>query len=195
MTVVTIDFDIIMAPSIEFYNNLTGNKKLFDDPLTRVFPADFIHYQRLTQWIISQMRTLNKTDIVFITSHDSLINYVSPEDTVINIDHHHDLGYERPGDNNKNHNEINCGNWAEYLLNNNLIKNYIWIKNENSNPNKKCKSIIEEYNFKTYELANLQADKIIFCLSPEWVPPQYHNLFFIWIDILNNYYNTTYTIN
>ena len=52
MNVVSIDFDIIMAPSIEFYNNMTGNPKLFDNYLTKVFTADLIHYQRLTQWLV-----------------------------------------------------------------------------------------------------------------------------------------------
>ena len=48
MNIVSIDFDIIMAPSIEFYNNMVGNPTLFNDDLVKVFTADLIHYQRLT---------------------------------------------------------------------------------------------------------------------------------------------------
>jgi hypothetical protein len=53
MNVVSIDFDIIMAPSIEFYNHMSGNPELFDNYLTEIFPADLIHYQRLTKSLIS----------------------------------------------------------------------------------------------------------------------------------------------
>ena len=191
MNVVSIDFDIIMAPSIEFYNHMSGNPELFDNYLTEIFPADLIHYQRLTKWLISQIKNLQENNIIFISSHDSLINYVSVEDTVINIDHHHDLGYPDPTNNAP---KIHCGNWAQYLLENNLIKDYIWIKNENSNPIKEFKGNIKEYNFKTYQLNNLYADKIIICLSPEWIPKQYRPLFFSWIDILNEYFNTIYQV-
>ena len=48
MRVLSIDFDIIMAPSIEFYNNMTGNHNLFNNDLVKVFTADLINYQRLT---------------------------------------------------------------------------------------------------------------------------------------------------
>jgi hypothetical protein len=48
MNIVSIDFDIIMAPSIEFYNNMTGNSDLFNNDLVKVFTADLVHYQRLT---------------------------------------------------------------------------------------------------------------------------------------------------
>jgi hypothetical protein len=67
---------------------------------------------------MSQVKHLNKEDIIFIFSHESLINYVSSEDTVINIDHHHDLGYQSSEQEDF---ELNCGNWAQYLLENNLI--------------------------------------------------------------------------
>lgn len=54
MNVVTIDFDIIMEPSIIFYNNLVPKVKWQDldkNALARLFCADLIHYQRLTSWL------------------------------------------------------------------------------------------------------------------------------------------------
>ena len=44
MNIVSIDFDIIMAPSIEFYNGMASDPKLFDHYLTKVFTADLVHY-------------------------------------------------------------------------------------------------------------------------------------------------------
>ena len=46
MNVVSIDFDIIMAPSIEFYNNFTNDKFLFDNPLLKVCIADLSIYRK-----------------------------------------------------------------------------------------------------------------------------------------------------
>ena len=52
MNVLSIDFDIIMAPSIEFYNNLVSYEDLFDNELMRICNADLIHYSRLTTWLL-----------------------------------------------------------------------------------------------------------------------------------------------
>lgn len=193
MNIVSIDFDIIMAPSIEFYNNMVGSPNLFNDDLVKVFTADLVHYQRLTQWLMKQLSQVQPENIICIVSHEKLIDYVSEGDTIINIDHHHDLGYKNAD--NKKLNKINCGNWAKHLLEEKIIQNYIWIKNENSNIVKEYDGSIKEYNLKNYQLDNLKADKIILCLSPEWITPQFKPLFFAWIDILNEYYHTDFFLN
>ena len=191
MNIVTIDFDIIMAPSIAFYSHMASTTDVFNIPFTQAFPADFIHYQRLTKWLLSQIKNLSANDIIFISSHGQILDYINSQDVIINIDHHHDLGY--PTDTKQN--QIHCGNWAGYLLENNLISDYIWIKNENSNQNKLYENDIKQYNFSNYDLDKLVADKIICCLSPEWVPPQYRVLFFIWMDMLNEYYGVNYSLD
>lgn len=182
MNVVSIDFDIIMAPSIEFYNNLVNSPKLFDNPLLQVCNADLIHYKRLTLWLIDQIEYLSPDKIIFIESHEEIINFLpdSSEIHLINIDHHHDLSYE-----NKDPNlGVNCGNWGKYLLNNNKIKDFFWIHNINS-----ILPIFESnYTHSTiedYDLRQLKADMIIICLSPQWVPPQYSVLFHLWVEIVN----------
>ena len=130
MNIVSIDFDIIMAPSIEFYNNMVRTRSLFNDPLLQVCNADLEHYRRLTDWLIKNKKNDN---VVIIKSHERIVNHISgPEDVIINIDHHHDLGYDFHTNEEDKITKINCGNWAEYLLSNNLIKKYVWINNENS---------------------------------------------------------------
>lgn len=185
MNIVSIDFDIIMAPSIEFYNNLVSYEDLFDNELMRICNADLIHYSRLTVWLLKEINRLTDNDIIFIKSHDSIIKCLeqNPNITLFNIDHHHDLGYTGETDE-----PINCGNWAKYLLNNHLIKNYIWINNENSVSPKHYKEKYGMETLKSFNLDNLEADKIIICLSPEWVPPQYRHLFFLWMDIVQETY-------
>ena len=92
MIVVSIDFDIIMEPSIEFYNNFAGNRgrDLFRDPLLQGCNANLDTYKRLTIWLIQNINC----DISFILNHQEIINFIPDNcDTLINIDHHHDLGY------------------------------------------------------------------------------------------------------
>ena len=189
MNIVSIDFDIIMAPSIEFYNNiLHKNKKIFDEPLMQVCNADLIHYTRLTKWITKKARALNSENIVFIESHEQILNYINQDDTLINIDHHHDLGYTTEDKN------INCGNWANYLLKNNIIKEYIWINNHNSTPAVYTESKYKIRDFKSYDLSEIHPDKIIICYSSQWIPPQYRPLFYLWIDLISQIHNTKYEI-
>ena len=193
MNIVSIDFDIIMAPSIQFYNHMVQDKQLFYNPASQFFNADLIHYHRLTQWLLKQAKNLSKQDIVFIQAHETIVNYVSKQDTIINIDHHHDLGYNHL-DRQKSDEELYCGNWAQYLLENKLIKNYIWINNMNSNLNKLYQREIDTYHLQEYNLDNLIADKIIICYSPEWIPFQFRPLFFTWMNILESIYDNQYQI-
>lgn len=181
MNIVSIDFDIIMAPSIEFYNNLVSLKpSIFEDPLMQVCRADYIHYHRLTKWLNQKIKFLNKEDIIFIQSHEMINNYIQGEDiTLYNIDHHHDLGYK------EDNTIINCGNWALHLLKDKKIDKYIWINNQNSN-----KNLLEDIKFETqllkeFNLNSLKPDKIIICLSPEWIPSQFHSLYYLWIDLVS----------
>ena len=88
---------------------------------------------------------------------------------------------------------LGCGNWGEYLLDNKLVKKYTWICNTNSNQ-------YHEYNcsynyIDTMDLSNLQADKIIICLSPEWIPPQYRPLFYTWMSTIGILKDTNYYLN
>jgi hypothetical protein len=114
---------------------------------------------------------------------------------IINIDHHHDLGYDERDDTKEGTlNSPNCGNWAKFLFDSNKMKNYIWIKNVNSvgivreKVNEQMiKYEILEKNFCEFynEILNLNFDKIFICLSPEWVPEHYHPLFFLMLDLIN----------
>ena len=68
--IVSIDFDIIMAPSISLYNDLTGPGKWENEfnniPQLVLSQADLEHYQRLVQWILKTVPQMNPKDIHFI---------------------------------------------------------------------------------------------------------------------------------
>ena len=193
MNVVSIDFDIIMAPSIELYKSFE-QPKLYEDYYTNLFNADLIIYNKLTNWLLDNIPNLNKNDIYFIESHEQIIDVLPKDNNIclINIDHHHDLGYGPPEELDKDNLPLNCGNWGLYLLKNNLINDYTWIKNGNSIKSFYNKYYYNQKYFYDLDLSRLKPDKIIICLSTPWVPERYHTLFNLWIDIASKLKDTNY---
>jgi hypothetical protein len=69
MNIVSIDFDIIMAPSIELYNSFE-HKSLYEDYYFNLFNADLVIYSKLTEWLLKWIPEINPSDIHFIESHE-----------------------------------------------------------------------------------------------------------------------------
>lgn len=186
MKVVTIDFDIIMEPSIIFYNHIVPSirwEDLYKNAIPNLFSADLIHYERLTEWVINIFNSLPVENVQFIYSHDMAYELLKDYNDIglINIDHHHDYGYDR-GDNDK----VTCANWVKYLAQENHLTSYLWINNESSNIHPDA--IIESECLKKINLFNLKPDVLIICLSPEWVPPHIRPLFDIWTVLYEQCY-------
>lgn len=199
--IITIDFDIIMAPCINLYNDLIPNKSwdFFNQfEQMKTLTADLNHYQKLTEWLIKILPYLNKEQIIVIEDHGQIIKYLEDNNKVniYNIDHHHDCGYQK--DEEMPDNKLNCGNWGLFLKKKNILNNFIWINNINSDIPPKEKKLV---NFSSFQLSeyNLNTipvpDKLILCLSEPWTPPMFRPLFYTWLDILNNYYNTKFEID
>lgn len=200
MKIITIDFDIIMAPSIDLYNNISNSpweERYERHPLLKLADADFITYHRLTQYLLYIVPKMKKENIHFIANHQSVLNYLTnitePID-VINIDHHHDIVY---GDGLE---KLTCGNWVSWIDKEYKLNSYLWVHDNNSRFPKEedvkisyTKKNVSEYNDEQYKY-NTPPDELIICLSGEWVPPQYKRLFFIWFDICNYIHNTHYDL-
>lgn len=200
MKIITIDFDIIMAPSIDLYNNISNSpweERYERHPLLKLADADFITYHRLTQYLLYIVPKMKKENIHFIANHQSVLNYLTnitePID-VINIDHHHDIIYGGGLE------KLNCGNWVSWIDKEYKLNSYLWIHDNNSRFPKEedvkisyTKKNVSEYNDEQYKY-NTPPDELIICLSGEWVPPQYKRLFFVWFDICNYIHNTHYDL-
>ena len=106
--------------------------------------------------------------------------------------HNFYLGYNGKGKIFKDKDEVNCGNWCNYLITNNLIHSYLWIGDKSSN---KWNCDYPYHHIKHMNLFNLKADKIIICLSPEYVPEKYWPLFYIWMSTIGFLKNTNYYLN
>lgn len=203
MDILSIDFDIIMAPVIEYYNGMvprrTWNDIQEENPGLITPKADFFHYNILIQLLEKNIKKDSKIYIAF--NHKMIIDFLEDDNNlnIVNIDHHHDLGYDEKDDTKEGTlNSPNCGNWAKYLFDSNKMKNYVWIKNVNSvgivrekiNEQMTKYEILEKNFCEFYDkILSLNFDKIFICLSPEWVPPYYHTLFYGLLDWLNFKFN------
>lgn len=209
MNIVTIDFDIIMKPSISFYNNMvdvdTPMKDYIDEFsfLTNI-PADLYIYDYLTRYIIKSMnRGCRK--IYFINSHESAVEIIktlsSTGDVVLyNIDHHHDLGYDMSEkDWRMPATKAVVGNWVKYCKDKRYIDDYFWIHNENSDP---YPDSAEKYVTKDFLLADINLedeeytpDALIICASYEWIPPVYHPLYLTWNSLCSELAGEEYPLD
>ena len=198
--ILTIDFDIIMAPSIELYNEKVPSnswENLLQDPYMKLLIADMTHYQRLTNYIIDILPYLKQNQIHFINSHENVAKYIDDNEIydIINIDHHHDIGYSSE-DLDGDCKELNCANWVKYLWERRKINSYYWIHNKNSKIfneeyQNKFPELINGTNFEDYILSkDLIPDELIICFSRPWVPNNYQSLYYLWMDIVNKYYGT-----
>ena len=189
--IVTIDFDIIMAPCIDLYNNLVPRvpwPALRNIPQLNVLTADMFTYQRLTEYLISLLPKLSFEQIHFVYNHEQA-TFKMPGNELLdiyNIDHHHDCGYG-PIEEDKDE-PMGCGNWVKKIKEIEQLNKYIWIKNVNSD--KKPENFDIEENFiGSYNLEQIPIpDQLIFVLSPQWVPEDFYPLFKLWQSIVTNYY-------
>lgn len=196
--VVTIDFDIIMAPSINLYNDTvpaTPWNVLVENPYFQLLTPDYTHYQKIFKFIMECTKTMDKEHIHFIEDHGQVVKYITEPCDLINVDHHHDITYA-PLDAPE---EVKptCANWVLYLYEQKLLNSYGWINNLNSNvidlkfsPVPYRAYDLREFNFEAIDAP----DELIICLSEPWVPPYIRPLFYTIMDYCNNHYNTHFEI-
>lgn len=188
MNVLSIDFDIIMAPSINLYNNMVPGIK-WDDllkslPNLATTPADLNIYSDILRYLL---RVVDKTSPIYIAySHSFIKNYLQYDYdlNIVNIDHHHDIFYDGKDAECKLQ-DCTCANWVKYFHDQGQLKSYTWVHNDNSaNPNFDVEFDYNKIPLREFKFAE-SYDKYFICLSPEWVPPYYHSLFYTILDCLN----------
>lgn len=192
MKILTIDFDIIMHPCIDVYNDsdLTADEYLNQFDFLGWMAADLELYKRLTNFIMS----FKKDQIVFIYDHNDIVEEIKDikeEIELINIDYHHDIGYDdtiwsKPLDESEYHE----GNWVKYLWDTKKLKSYYWIKDYKSNdpPDEATKYLTKKsfYNSFSDNFEEFQdSNKIYVCYSPSWIPNYYSYLYDLWQDLTN----------
>lgn len=194
-TILSVDFDIIMEPSIQFYNGMVP--QLHWDIITKdnaygnLLIGDYNTYAKITDYLLKLTKKLPKEKIHFIQTHETINKFLDKNEkyNVINIDHHHDRGYNDRVNPIKNQ-ELNCSNWVNFIQN---LTDYYWICNENSEILTDEVGYIRRTNIKDCDLNKLPTpDELFICFSMPWIPPNNQPLFYSWLDIFNAIYNTRF---
>ena len=141
----------------------------------------------------NNIETIDAEHIRVANSHEDIKHVLDLcENThVYSVDHHHDLGYPMPDDVPEEEAHMcTCANWGKVFLDDGTITKFTWINNMNSE-NPQVFNIADDNRIEVKDLGNTildelpQMDYLFLCLSPEWVPSQYHPLFFSLLDIIN----------
>lgn len=191
--IISIDFDICMWQDIQIYNDsITSNKRDSVDRLVKTMPLlgyvrfDAHAYQSITNLLMEAKAELGADKIFFITDHEEILKYL-PKDkefNLYNLDHHHDMGYEE-----KLNARPQCGDWVCHAYKKYPMKKYYWVTDELSidpDSDKIKEYPMQKLRANPFSFKNLipETDKIIVCLSPTWVPTQFHPFFHLWQDLI-----------
>ena len=204
MNILSIDFDWIMQPTIEAYNNICkgynnlGPIEIWDE-ISRMMPGfnpecDLNRFTDLYFLLKDKLKYLTKEDVHIGINHDELYYFMEKQQakkySVYNIDHHHDLGYLNSNSPSIEEQPISLANWATKAHQNLNMYRYTWISNINSH---KPEEVPEKLKYTaTYDLnilENIKFDKIFICASWEWVPLKYQNLFAILTSLFDDLEN------
>ena len=200
MNILSIDFDWIMEPNIEAYNHFVQaplefgveeswkriKEKIYDINLE----CDIKKFEQLYFLIKKHTSYLKNEDIIISNYHNELFNFLnylsninkSERFNVINIDHHHDLGYL-----DDDLSMVNIGNWMGCAYKNFNIDNYLWIGNKNSTLPFDNHDFLNYFYTTDFNIINdITIDKIFICSSWEWVPLKYKSLFNILISLFDD---------
>jgi len=198
--ILSIDFDIIMAPSIELYNELADEtedpEELWKD-LEVEYNFDLYNKVKCDEDILYGLVDLLKhfqdKPLHFIINHEEIVDDLKKSPTyetdtynIYNIDFHHDFWYDEEAfEEILKTDEYYCGNWLGYLYLKRKLSSVTWFKALNSvnlgikpygrNP---C-SITTESVRNLSKLKTIDFNEIYIALSPQWVPPRfvmYYNL-------------------
>lgn len=195
--ILTIDFDIIMYPCLQIYNDFVSgdaNPTESWEFLKRERGIEpFIRYDANTLNMIGKIikTQIDKGATLFsYKEHQEVVDRLKTNDSyesdiysITNIDFHHDIWY-RPDDKNIliNFDDYNCSNWLGYLLLKEKIKDISWYKAHNSAlffDREYDKEIpLQLYRLdEMQELLEQQFDEVYFILSPQWVPYEFQHLY------------------
>lgn len=198
MKILSIDFDAIMFPCIRLYNNYCAGKES-DTRIWEMLEAEFgiknfLSYDANLYLNIMKLVIQNvKNGAVFIPikEHDELITYLKNNNLtqidmeITNLDFHHDIMYHRESISSiLDFDKWNCADWLGYLLLKNKNNKGTWVKCPGSDiyhADHTGQTFEEQLNIISIkdiqELLENNYDLVFLCLSPQWVPYQYHHLY------------------
>lgn len=197
--VLSIDFDYIMGPTINLYNDICAGdiapSRVWDRlekerNIEASLKYDKENLDLIYRLVAKVAKTVSNTKrIMFAENHDMILKLLCEDDgnkyDVYNVDQHHDIFYsEEQYKDVAEFGKASVGNWVLYLQQNGFLESYHWAKNSTSG------KLQEKWDFQFEELSKYQAkslmdidfDYLFVCGSPQWVPYTFAHLY----DTLKN---------
>lgn len=206
MRILSIDFDWVMEPFIQAYNQYSKQydsgpdeawQKIIDAIPAFAFgqslEMDYNKYMEL-YFFIRDICTNNLNSYIYIgQNHNEIVPLIKEIHklkggtlSIVNIDHHHDLGYHLHDQEEFSKKPYDCTNWMYFLTKYYHIDQYIWLHNKNSETTFYHELPKYTQYISLTELADLEHikeyDLIFICSSYSWVPLKYRPLFNILIS-------------
>lgn len=203
MRILSIDFDAIMFPCIRLYNDSCAGQEsdtqIWEQLEARYGIKDFISYDATLYANIAKVVAKNvKAGATFIPirEHDELVTYLRKNNCmacdmdIVNLDYHHDIMYHRESIASiLDFDQWSCADWLGYLLLKNENNIGTWIRCPGSDyyhPEHSGQDFGERFIVKNLkdldEVFEESFDLVFLCLSPQWVPHQYHHLYDVIVD-------------
>lgn len=205
--VLSVDFDFIMYPCINLYNDLCSEDENptvgwdrieaminVEDKLTFDKKYYMFIYKLIMQNVAQGAAFFainNHQDIVDILHNRMMDVGCDVKFDLLNIDHHHDFMYNADKQDLLDFDKYNCGNWYAYLY----YKGYLddssgeaevkWLGTPTSKPyngpdNDKVKRLTIDVDGE--EILKDKFDLIVVCFSPQWTPHKYKYLYDIIVE-------------
>lgn len=204
MRILSIDFDAIMFPCIRLYNDSCAGQendtRIWEQLEARYGIKDFLSYDANLYAQIAKVVAKNVkygAKFIPIQEHDELVtylrdnNYMQTDMNIVNLDYHHDIMYHRESISSiLDFDKWSCADWLGYLLLKNHNNVGTWIRcpgSDNYHPEYSGQDFGERFSVKNLkdldEIFEEPFDLVFLCLSPQWVPHQYHHLYDIIVDV------------
>jgi len=191
--VLSVDMDYILSPCINLYNDMVKlmNRDKMWDNINEVREVDkHLSYDEeklkyIFKTIMNAVVKNKDAKVVLADNHDAILfelskeKYIEGKVNVYNIDHHHDINYNGGQIRDVDvYDSPSICNWIWYLDKYEIVNEYHWIRNNNSDTYKgpKLKGNYSEYN-KMLNVNEIAYDVIFICNSPQWLPKKYDHFF------------------
>lgn len=209
--VLTIDFDVVMQPSINEYNKLicTKSQKILwrdIDRETKIL-STVSYSKEILDKLYAVVDNLNydKLKLAHASINHNIVlkGLLDKKDVkydVFSIDHHHDIFYSDKDLLDAKNGVSSQGNWVAFLKERKLLNKFVWVKNVNSEIEKAHKKYINK-SMVTVDILELDLEDVkdidIFHLSfsSQWIPPTFNPLFYDFKSHLESKYGRVLELN
>jgi len=114
----------------------------------------------------------SKAEVQCVSEHHHILNILQKYNVylgdMVNVDYHHDINYSNVLG------EATESNWVTHARNNNYIRNYAWIRQDDSELPLYSNISLSHDSFKDFPIFELDDfDLVVICTSKRYVPPEY----------------------